>query len=70
MEKLIISYDLQNGIQIACTQIQETEHQQARDEISTLGFFFENIDADSFSASIETATPEILEKLESLGYRF
>ena len=70
MEKLIISYDLQNRIQIACTQIQETEHQKARDEVSALGAIFEYIDADSFSAFIEAATPEILEKLELLGYKF
>ena len=70
MEKTIISYNAQEGIEISCTRIPETEHQKARDEVSALGAIFEYIDTDSFSASIEAATPEILEKLGSLDYKF
>ena len=70
MKKIIVNYDSNLGIIIDCNQIKESEHKQARTEVSELGFTFENIDADSFRAICATATESMITWLEKLGYAF
>ena len=70
MKKTIIFYDKDQGFIIECTQIKESEHKQARTEVSELGFTFESIDADSFRADCTTATESMITKLEKIGYAF
>ena len=71
MKKTIANYDLEEGIIINCTQIKESEHEQVREEIGTLGFSFETIDSDSFNARYSgDGLPDMLRKLEKIGYSF
>jgi len=71
MEKTIVSYNRESGIVINCTQIRENEHKRVREEVEKLGFEFDSIDADSFSATRQgDHTPQTLEALENLDYSF
>jgi len=71
MEKTIISYDQSNGVIIEVTQIKQGQHIQLRDEIKGLGVFkFDRIDSDSFTASTERASEDVLKQLEALEFTF
>lgn len=71
MEKTIVSYDKEHGIVIDCTQVPESEHEKAREEVAGLGFEFDSIDADSFRAVWQgDHCPQQLKALEDLGYSF